>query len=82
VVYNILFYFITKNIQFRIRKFQKNIIYASFQFYFLYIFLIGGNLVSKYEQLLILTDIDASTLTLTGMRLYQKGIEQIPVSLM
>jgi hypothetical protein len=51
-----IFYFkITKNI-------QKNKFYASFQFYFLSTFLVGGNLVSKYEQLLILTGIDASTL--------------------
>jgi hypothetical protein len=51
-----IFYFkITKNI-------QKNKFYTSFQFYFLYIFLVGGNLVSKYEQLLILIGIDASTL--------------------
>jgi hypothetical protein len=31
-------------------------------FYFLYILLVRGNLVSKYEQLLILTGIDGSTL--------------------
>jgi hypothetical protein len=62
-----IFYFkITKNIQFRTRKFQKNKFYASFQFYFLCIFLVRGNLVSKYEQLLILTGIDASALV-TGM---------------
>jgi hypothetical protein len=36
------------------------IFYASFQFYFLCIFLVGGNLISKYEH--ILKDIDASTL--------------------
>jgi hypothetical protein len=58
-----MFYFkITKHIQFSTRKFQKNKFYASFQFYFLCIFLVGGNLVSKCEQLLILTGIDASTL--------------------
>jgi hypothetical protein len=58
-----IFYFkITKNIQICTRKFQKIKFYASFQFYFLCIFLVRGNLVSKYEQLLILTGIDASTL--------------------
>jgi hypothetical protein len=58
-----IFYFkITKNIQSYIRKFQKNKFYVSFQFYFFYIFLVGKNLVSKYEQLLILTGIDASTI--------------------
>jgi hypothetical protein len=44
------------------KKISKNKFYASFQFYFLCIFLVGRNLVSKYEQLLILTGIDASTL--------------------
>ena len=44
------------------KKFQKNKYYTSFQFFFLCIFLIGGNLVSKYEQLLILRGINASTL--------------------
>jgi hypothetical protein len=58
-----IFYFkITKHIQFNTRKFQKNKFYASFQFYFLGIFLVRGNLVSKYEQFLILTSIDASSL--------------------
>jgi hypothetical protein len=58
-----IFYFkIAKNIQFRTRKFQKKKFYASFQFYFLYVSLVGVNLVSKYEQLLILTGIFASTL--------------------
>jgi hypothetical protein len=58
-----IFYFKnTKNIQSYIRKFQKNKFYVSFQFYFFYIFLVGKNLVSKYEQLLILTGIDASTI--------------------
>jgi hypothetical protein len=33
--------------------FQKYKFYASFQFYFLYIFFVKGNLVSKYEKLLI-----------------------------
>jgi hypothetical protein len=58
----IFYYKITKNIEFRTRNFQKNKFYASFQFYLLYIFLVGGNLVSKYEQLLILMNIDASIL--------------------
>jgi hypothetical protein len=58
-----IFYFKnTKNIQSYIRKFQKNKFYVSFQFHFFYIFLVGKNLVSKYEQLLILTGIDASTI--------------------
>jgi hypothetical protein len=35
---------------------------ASFQFYFLCIFLVRGDLVSKHEQLLILTGIGVSTL--------------------
>jgi hypothetical protein len=62
-----IFYFkITKNIQFCTKRFQKNKFYGSFLFYFLYILLVGGNLVSKYEQLLILTDIDASTLVLVA----------------
>ena len=57
-----IFYFkITKHIQCNTRKLQKNKFNASFQFYFLCIFL-GENLVSKYEQLLILPGIDASTL--------------------
>jgi hypothetical protein len=51
-----------KNIQFLTRKFQKNKFYASFQLHFLCIFLVGGNIVSKYEQLLIVTNINASTL--------------------
>ena len=45
-----------------IRKFQKNKFYASFQFYFLYIFLVRENLGSKYKLLLILTGINDSTL--------------------
>jgi hypothetical protein len=58
-----IFYFkIIENIQFLTRKFQKNKFCASFQFYFMCVFLIIGDLVSKYEQLLILTSIDASTL--------------------
>jgi hypothetical protein len=40
---------ITKNIQFLLRKFKNNKFYASFQFYLIHIFLIGGNLISKYE---------------------------------
>jgi hypothetical protein len=51
---------IIENIQFLTGTFQKNKFYASFQFYFLCIFLVGGNLISKYEH--ILKDIDASTL--------------------
>jgi hypothetical protein len=35
---------------------------ASFQFYFLCIFLVRGDLVSKHEQLLILTGIGVSAL--------------------
>jgi hypothetical protein len=58
-----VFYFeITKNIQFFTRKFWKNNFCASFPFYILYVFLVSENLVSKYEQLLILTDIDGPTL--------------------
>jgi hypothetical protein len=58
-----IFYFkIAKYIQFRTRKFQKKKFYVFFQFYFLYISLVGVNLVSKYEQLLILTGIFASAL--------------------
>jgi hypothetical protein len=58
-----IFYFkITKHIQFLIRKFQKNKFCASFQFYFLCIFLVRGDLVSKHEQLLILMGIGVSTL--------------------
>jgi hypothetical protein len=44
------------------RKLIKISFYPSFQFYFLYIFLVGGNLVFKYEQLFILTDTNTSTL--------------------
>jgi hypothetical protein len=43
-------------------KFQKIKFCASSQFYFICIFLVRGDLVSKHEQLLILTGIDASTL--------------------
>jgi hypothetical protein len=58
-----IFYFkIIENIQFLTRKLPKKKCYASFHFYFLCIFLVGRNLVSKYEQLLILTNIDVSTL--------------------
>jgi hypothetical protein len=60
-----IFYFkIIKHIQFLVRKIQKNKFCASFKFYFLCIFLVIGDLVSKHEQLLILTGIDASTLIL------------------
>jgi hypothetical protein len=59
-----VFYFeITKNIQFLTRKFGKNNFCASLPFYSLcVVLLVNENLVSKYEQLLILTDIDGSTL--------------------
>jgi hypothetical protein len=64
-----IFYFkITKNIQFLTRKFRKNNFCASFQFYFLCVFLVSENLVSKYEQLLILTDIVVSTLLLPKLQ--------------
>jgi hypothetical protein len=43
-------------------KISKNKFYAFFQFYFLCKILVGGNLVSKYEQFLILIGIDTSTL--------------------
>jgi hypothetical protein len=57
------FYFkITKNIQFLTRKFQKNKFCASFQFHFICIFLVRGDPISKHEQLLTLTSVDASTL--------------------
>ena len=55
---------ITKDIQFLTRKFWRNNYCASFPFYFLYIFFVNENLVSKYEQLLILMDIAISTLLL------------------
>jgi hypothetical protein len=61
VVYNILLQNY-KNIQFLTRKFQKNKFYASFQFYFMYVLLVKGDIVSKHEQLLILTYIDTSIL--------------------
>jgi hypothetical protein len=58
-----IFYFkMIKNIQFLTRKFQKNKFYASFQFYFMYVLLVTGDIVSKHEQLLILTYIDTSIL--------------------
>jgi hypothetical protein len=43
-------------------NFEKNSICASFPLYFLCVFLISEKLVSKYEHLLILTDIAVSTL--------------------
>jgi hypothetical protein len=58
-----VFYFeITENIQFITRKFWKNSSYASFPLYFLCVFLVTEKLVSKYEHLLILTNIAVSTL--------------------
>ena len=57
VVYGILLE-ITKTIQFLTRKFLKTNFFASFPIYFLFLFLVNENLASKYEQLLILTDID------------------------
>jgi hypothetical protein len=61
-----VFYFeITENIQFLTRK-VLIFFCTSFPFYFLYVFLVNENLVSKYEQLLILTDIDGSTLEKNG----------------
>jgi hypothetical protein len=55
-----VFYFeIIENIHYVFtRKVWKNNFCAYFPFYFLYVFLVSENLVSKYEQLLILTDID------------------------
>jgi hypothetical protein len=44
------------------RKFWKNNFCASFPLYFLCVFLVSENLVSKYEQLLILSNIAVSTL--------------------
>jgi hypothetical protein len=68
------FYFdITKNIQFWTRKFPNFFFYAFCQFDFLYTFLVGGNLISKYEQLLILTDVDASTLCNVKVAKIQSG---------
>jgi hypothetical protein len=59
VVYNILLKIY--------KKIQKNKFFASFQFYFICVFLVRGDLVSKNEQLLILTGIDAFTLgTIVG----------------
>jgi hypothetical protein len=43
-------------------NFEKNKFCAPFPFYFFCVFLVSENLVSKYEQLLILTDIDGFTL--------------------
>ena len=40
-----IYFEITKNIPFLIRKFQKNMFYASFQFYFLLIFLANENII-------------------------------------
>jgi hypothetical protein len=87
-----IFYFkITKHIQFLLRKFQKNKFCASFQFYFLCIFLVRVDLVSKHEQLLILAGIEASTLECVSMgclnwresraegRAEQKSSDLIPV---
>jgi hypothetical protein len=41
---------------------EKIIFVLLFNFYFVCVFLISENLVSEYEQLLSLTDIDGSTL--------------------
>jgi hypothetical protein len=57
-----IFYFeIIENIQFLTRKFKK-INFVLISNFTLHVFLVVENLVSNYAQLLILTDIDASTL--------------------
>ena len=43
-------------------KFQKNKFCASFPYYFLWVFLVRGNLMYKYGKLFILMDIDGSNL--------------------
>jgi hypothetical protein len=73
-----IFYFkITKHIQFHIRKFQKKKFCASFQFYFLCIFLVRGDPVSKHEQLLILTGIVAGA-NLSGQRVFLRPPSKNP----
>jgi hypothetical protein len=60
VVYSILLQnYIKYSISYE--KFPKNQ-FVLFQFYFLCVFLDSKNPISKYEQLLILTHIDGSTL--------------------
>jgi hypothetical protein len=71
MVFNI-FLKVTRKYSISYKKISKNEFSASFQFYFMCIFSIKWNLVSKYEQLLILMDIDASILlakpTMVGNR--------------
>ena len=57
-----------RNIQSLTRKFWKNNFCASFPLYFLCAFLVSESLVSKYEQLLILTDIAISTLCVAYLK--------------
>jgi hypothetical protein len=50
---------------------QKNKFCASFQFYFLRLFLVGENLLVLYEQSLIWTDIGGSPLRILSSQLYK-----------
>jgi hypothetical protein len=60
VVYGIFFEIIDYT-QFSTKIIWKNNFCAFFQYYFLYVLIVSKNLVSKYEQLLTLTDIVVST---------------------
>jgi hypothetical protein len=64
-------------------NFEKNNFCASFPFYFLYVFLVHEDLVSKYEQLLILTNIDGSTLYCTqGLEIQTScSVSSVPITL-